>query len=141
MELWLPLLSIGISVNDDIFNNILGFAIDNVAEKEMDNQIENNDSLLIQVLIDNVDKDSYYSVKDLNTKLKIMCGFDENDTEGRWITPKWVGRALKRFRITNKRRVGGGREYRITPEMVKELAMRSKTGLEKYVVKEQQKQL
>jgi len=80
---------------------------------------ETGDCILIETLLDMVNADSYYKVKEIRDEM--AKHFDE---EQKWLNTKWVGRALKRLGFTDKRRVGTGYEYRLTKQGVRDVAER-----------------
>ena len=88
-------------------------------ERQTEEITETGDNILIQTLLKIVQKDAYYSLKQIRQE---MAGvFDD---EQRWLSNEWVGRALKRFGFTQKRRVGSGVEYYLTKTAVKDIAER-----------------
>ena len=133
LELWMPILAIGMTVDDTIFNNLVDFALKNIAEKETESVTESNDSVLIESLIDIVKDDDYISTRDLIDKIANYLDIDIKDKNNGWLNGVWLGRAMKRLGFVNKRRVARGVEYRLAPESVKNIAMRAKVGLDKYV--------
>lgn len=131
LELWLPALSIGLCVGEDVFNNILELCIKSVSDKETEDVSESTDLVLISVLSELVDKDAYYNVKDILKSLREYMGYEDKDAK--WLNNRWVSRALKRLRFTEKRRHSVGVQYRITPDKVKEISERSGMRLDKFI--------
>jgi len=78
------------------------------------------EKLLLLALRELVKEDAYYPVQDI--KMKIMELFYARPKNApRWLTNTWVGRALRRLRIGEGRRLGTHREYRITPSQIEDL--------------------
>jgi len=80
---------------------------------------ETGEYILVQTLLELVDHDDYYSVNEIRQEMDLR--FDEDQ---RWLTNKWVGRALKRLGIKEKCSVGGRIQYRLTTNIIKDLAER-----------------
>ena len=59
LELWLPILSIGLTVGDDVFNNVISMCMTNIREKEVENVTENVDNIIIETLKEIIDEDKY----------------------------------------------------------------------------------
>jgi len=76
------------------------------------------DLLLIQALKDLVVKDDYYSVENIKNKLAEMLG----ETPP-WLDNTLVGRRLKKLGFDEKRRLGPGHQYRLTPARVEAAAL------------------
>ena len=136
LELWLPVLSVGLSISDEVFDRVITLCVKNVKEKETENATESTDSIIIEVLSEVVDKNDWYPVKKITSRLRDYMGLDEK--EDKWLNTKYVGRALKRLRFNEKRRVGTGIEYRISVKNIEDLAKRSGMRLEKFIKKEEQ---
>jgi regulator of RNase E activity RraB len=98
---------------------IEALALENAESKDVEDRAETADVLLIQALLALVDKDDYYSLNMIKSKFSTFF-----DSEESWITNKWLGRALKRLGFQEKRRVGSGMEYHLTPDKVKDMAAR-----------------
>jgi hypothetical protein len=139
LELWQPILSIALAIDEDIFSKLTDFAIENIKNKEVENQTESYDSILIESLIDVIEEDRYYKVSEILSKMIMYVGADEKSREYNWLNNKWLGRAMRRLGFLDKRRMGVGVEYHLSPEGIRFLAMRSKVGLDKYIKKTEQK--
>jgi len=48
----------------------------------------------------------------------------ESEEPPRWLTSRWVGRALRRIGVREKRKVKNRNEWRLSPELVREIAKR-----------------
>lgn len=133
LELWMPILSIGLAVGDNVFDNLVDFALKSINEKEIENATESQDNVLIELLIDVVKEDAYYGTKELLEKFTLHLDIDTKSFDGKWLNAKWLGRAMKRLGFVNKRRVARGVEYKLDQDSIKNIAMRAKVGLDKYV--------
>jgi hypothetical protein len=118
-ELWHPILAIAAFLNKSIYNKMKTLAEMKTKEKHTENITETGEYILIETLLDLVKEDRYYKIKEI--KERMIERFDE---EQRWLSNKWIGNALRRLGIAEKRRVGAGIEFRISPEIVKDLAER-----------------
>ena len=61
----------------------------------------------------------YYRVKKIRDQMELQY-----DEEQKWLTTQWIGRALGRLGFKDKRRLGVGVEYKLTPEAVSNLVER-----------------
>jgi len=105
---------------ENLVEEMKAFLEQKFEEKETENLTEVGELILVKVLVNNVVKsEGYYKVKDILNAMAEM--FDE---EPEWLNTKWVGRALKRLGFMDKRRVGTGVEYKLSPEVVKDVAER-----------------
>jgi len=121
-ELWKPILALAKYFNqrfNGLYDRIKEFAKRKVKEKLVENMTETGDYLLVQTLLETVQTEAYYKVKEV--KEALASKFDEPQ---KWLTTKWVGNALKRLGFKEKRRVGTGYEYKLSPEAVRDLAER-----------------
>lgn len=118
-ELWRPVLTLAVFIDNDIYQKMKSLAEENSSEKHVENMTETGEYILAETLIDFVDKDDYYKVKDIRDAM--ASRFDEDQ---KWLSNKWVGNALRRFGFTEKRRVGTGIEYKLTNKAVLDLAER-----------------
>jgi hypothetical protein len=119
-ELWCPILSLALTIDDDLFARMVRFALKKCWEKYEENLTETTDVVMIETLLELVDKDNYYSVKAVKASLQEK--YEEGERE--WINTRWIGRALRRLGFIEKRRLGTGVEIRMTPESVKKSAQR-----------------
>jgi len=128
-ELWIPILGLALTVQDNVFWRMVDFCLRKVKEKYEENLTETTDIILIENLLKMVKKDGFYSIREITKNLKTE--FEEGEAD--WINTRWVGWAMRRLSFLEKRRIGSGVEIRLTPEMVKNVAER--LGIE---VKEKQ---
>jgi len=131
LELWKPIFSLAKffdqhvkaatsqTTQTTLSSLVLKLALEKAEEKKTENMTETGDCILIKTLLDMVNADSYYKVKEIRDET--AKHFDE---EQKWLNTKWVGRALKRLGFTDKRRVGTGYEYRLTKQGVRDVAER-----------------
>jgi hypothetical protein len=98
---------------------ILNLARRKSRERQVEEMTETGENILVQTLLDVVQSDGYYSLKQI--RMAVAASFDE---EQKWLTNEWVGRALKRLGFSEKRRVGPGVEYYLTQKAVENLAER-----------------
>jgi hypothetical protein len=98
---------------------ILDLARRKCRERQVEEMTETGENILVQTLLDLVQSDGYYSLKQI--RMAVAASFDE---EQKWLTNEWVGRALKRLGFSEKRRVGPGVEYHLTQKAVENLAER-----------------
>jgi len=117
LELWKPIFTLAKffdptlpptsqSSESSLYSLMVEFAKRKCKEKKIENMTETGEYILVQTLIQMVDENRYYKVKEI--KEAMAKNFDE---EQKWLTTAWVGRALRRLGFTDKRRVGTGYEY------------------------------
>jgi hypothetical protein len=124
LELWRPLLHLAAffdkyNLQLNLSEKIMKLAKDITSEKQTENVTETGEYILAQTLIKMVDEDRFYPLAEI--KKEMSRAFDEVQS---WLQTKWIGRALKRLGFKEKRRVGRGIEYRLTPDAVADLAQR-----------------
>jgi len=124
LELWKPILCLAQFFDKyneklNLFERMLALAEKATEEKQAENIAETDDYILLQTLAKIVVKDGFYQLRFIRDSMAEMY-----DEEQKWLTTKWVSRALKRLGFHEKRRVGRGVEYKITVEAVKDLAER-----------------
>jgi len=118
-ELFHPILAIAKFIDDELYEKMVRFAKEKTDEKSIEDITESGEYVLAKSLVEFVEESGFYKVKDIRA---IMEGnFDGGE---KWLNDKWVGRTMGRFGFSNKRRVGSGIEYYLTPKMVKNLASR-----------------
>ena len=98
---------------------IIQFAFQKVKEKQIENVSETRELVLVQSLLELVQRDGYYKVKAIKDVME-----QKYDEEQRWLRSEWIGRALKRLGFTEKRRIGKGVEYYLKREEIEDLAKR-----------------
>jgi len=74
----------------------------------------------VQSLLKIVAGDGWYTPKTMHTELSTLY----EDGPPKWMSTRWIGNALKRLGFKDKRRVGRGIEYHLTPEQVQDMADR-----------------
>jgi hypothetical protein len=112
---------------------MIDLAKDTAKQSTVENLTEAGESILLQVLLDEVHGDEYVSVKGIRDK--VVAQFDEQTP---WVTTRWVGNTLKRLGFKDKRRVGSGYQYRLNLADVKDIAERM--GVKPQVKKEDDRQ-
>lgn len=122
-EIWRPILALARVVGEDLKNNLyeemIKFGIVKAREKLVEDVLESRDTTLLEVLLEVVKTEDYYSVKEVKGKL-----IDKLEENPKWVTAEWLGRAMKRLGFTEKRRMGKGVEYKLVPEVVRDRAVR-----------------
>ena len=98
---------------------IAEFALQKIKEKQVENVTETRELVLVQTLLELVQVDGYYKVKDIREAMA-----HKYDEEQKWLRSEWIGRALKRLGFAEKRRVGTGVEYYLRRKEVEDLAIR-----------------
>jgi len=117
-ELWKPILVFAKLCNK--YNEMVEFAEEKCREKEIEDVVEQRDTLMVKVLLNLVDSGRYYKVSEIKEVFRSELDEDERG----FLTARWVGLALKRLGFKNKRRTGGGVEYFLTKSEVENLAKR-----------------
>jgi hypothetical protein len=102
-----------------LLERMLRLARRKIEEKHVENVAETGEYVLAETLLRIVREDGYYYAKKIADEM--AKAFDEDE---RWLTAKWVGRALKRLGFEEKRRVGTGVQYYLTRSRVEDLAKR-----------------
>jgi hypothetical protein len=121
-ELWKPILTMAKFFDGyfkGLYDKILDFAQKKTEEKNIENITEVGEYILVQTLTSLVKEAQYYKIKEI--KELMAKNFDE---EQKWLNTRWIGKALRRLGFTQKRRVGTGYEYLLTPSQVEDLAER-----------------
>jgi len=118
-ELWRPILAIAKFLSDELYREMLSLAKEKSKERKTENVTETGECILVESLLDLVNEPRYYKLKEI--KEKMVEKFDE---EQRWLSNRWISRALARLGFSEKRRLGTGVEYRLEPKAVVDLALR-----------------
>lgn len=118
-ELWRPILAIASFIDRNLYDKMKSLAEVKANEKHIENITETGEYILVESLLSLVDEDRFYKVKEIREEME-----NKFEEEQKWLTNKWVGRALGRLGFSEKRRVGGYAEYRLNPIIVKDLAER-----------------
>ncbi|MEM2352376.1 MAG: hypothetical protein QXT26_08230, partial [Thermoproteota archaeon] len=113
-----------------LYERMLNLAKKKIEVKHVENVAETGEYVLAETLLRIVQSDGYYYARKITEEM--AKNFDEDE---KWLTTKWVGRALKRLGFENKRRVGTGVQYYMTRESVEDLAKR--LGIEPEPAKQQ----
>ncbi|MEM3618562.1 MAG: hypothetical protein QXK47_05775 [Candidatus Bathyarchaeia archaeon] len=124
LELWKPIFVLAAFFDKynpelNLFKKMSTLAGKTTEEKKVENTAETAEYILVETLTKIVTHDGYYSVRQI--KEAMLEAYDE---EQKWLSTKWLGRALKRLGFTEKRRVGRGVEYYLTLKAVQDLAER-----------------
>jgi len=136
LELWKPILAITIyfsnflTLSDTTLRSldtlhtledaILSLAKEITAASQVENATEMGELLLVQALLKLVTGDDWYTPKTIHLELDTL--YDEETPK--WMTTRWIGSALRRLGFKDKRRVGRGIEYHLTPNQVQDMADR-----------------
>ncbi len=129
-EIWLPILTLAKFFDEGrgLYDRILKYAIQKEDERLVENITETREYLLVQALTKLVQskknsseiyEDGYLPVHKIKDALA-----EYFDGEQRWLTSRWIGKALRRLGFKDKRRVGTGYEYLIPADKVSDLAER-----------------
>ena len=100
---------------------IYDLSIQITEEKNSDTRADAGESVLLMGLLALVIEKTpkYYSIGSLRTAASRY-----NDNLPEWFNTRWIGRALKRLGFKDKRRMGGGMEYKLTSTQVQDMANR-----------------
>jgi hypothetical protein len=119
-ELWRPILALAKFFGDNLYEEMKSLAIKKIKEKEMEEEIDTRESILLATLKKIVTCDGIYAIVDIRDAVKEL--FDEE------LTVDWIGKALsKKFGFTEAYRLsrkGRPRARRLTVEKVEELCKR-----------------
>lgn len=120
LELYFPLLIISHIINEDCFKKTLEIATKLTDDKKQEDVSESRDIITLDFLarLNLQHEASFNSLNVLAGTFRSFVGEVEEDD--RWVTAKWLGRALKRMNlIIDKRRMSKGVEVRIAIEKAK----------------------
>lgn len=119
MELWMPLIALSYYVDPGLANMMVDISEQLCEEKKMEDMAENRDMSLLGHLVSMTEEntsDDFIQVGD------IAASF-QNDSNEEWASPTWVGRALKRLKVTiEKRRVASGVQVRLNCDKIRRKA-------------------
>lgn len=101
------------------FDDLLSLSVDLITEKEAESATDSGTTMLIMGLLRVVKEDKFYHPSDL---LNAALAFTSNLPS--WFNATWMGREFKRLGFKEKRRQGKGVEYRLTPELIQDMADR-----------------
>lgn len=117
-ELWRPIFTLASLISDDLLMKIFLNAIRHEKVRREEDITETMDSILVELLLQIVDGENYYRVKDISARLREM-----NPEDDRWLTTRWVGKALKRLGLIKERkRHSSGIMVKMSDEDVKNIA-------------------
>lgn len=117
-ELWRPMFTIASLLDKHMLKNILINAVKHEKLRREEDITETLDSILVELLLELVEGENYYRVKDIANKLK-----ETNPDDEKWLTTRWVGRALKRLGLViEKKRHTSGVMIKISESEVKKIA-------------------
>jgi hypothetical protein len=120
LELWKPILVLAKFFGEDVFEKMKNLALKNIQEKEMQEETETRETLLLLALIEIVEKDGFYAITDIQKRVSEM--FNEE------FTVDWIGRTLSdKFGFKETMRLskpGRPRARRLTVQRIRELAIR-----------------
>lgn len=123
-ELWKPIIVLAKFIdkyNDleqPILNGIIKLAEESENIRKIEDATETAESTLVYVLSQNVKVDGWYSVRWIKELLSVQM------EDADFVNNRWIGRAMTRLSFNEKRRIGTGIEYRLTPEKIEDLAKR-----------------
>lgn len=118
MELWKPILVLAKCVSEELFINMLGFAVEKSKEKRVEELSDVWDLNVLYALLELVLDDCYVPIKELKAKCVEIDSGMENTKNA------WFGRALKRLGFNDKKRLGGGVTVGITKDRLLEVCNR-----------------
>jgi len=115
LELSFPLLLIANSIDLEVFEDVLNSLNFIINEKKSEEFNESRDVIFLDFISQQTDSNNFILVKKLTKLFKEF--FHADETEDNWITSKWVGRALRRLKLTiEKKRLSYGIEVRLDIE-------------------------
>jgi len=120
-ELWKPILSLAKFFDDEIFERMKRLAIEKTEENHIE-QLNIDETVLVEVLLSMVDEDGYYSLRDITNQMRILLEY------GTWLNERRVGNLLRRLGFSNRRRVGSGTQYFLRVSEVMDCAQRLGIG-------------
>jgi len=118
MELWKPILCLAKMIDETLYVDILKFAIEKSKEKKIDELSEVWDLNVLYALLELAQSDGYIFTKDILAKCKEI---DENMEK---VSTAWIGRTMKKFGFTDKKREGRGIKIGIVRDKLLEVCNR-----------------
>jgi len=110
VELCLPLMFLAWKISEKVYEN-LHYSIKTYMEERKQEQFNESRDIMLIDMVSQETEISWISVKDIVRRFLEFTQFDNKDNE---INPEWIGRALKRLKLTKeKRRVAGGTQVRL----------------------------
>ncbi|MHA1853763.1 MAG: hypothetical protein ACTSUF_09705 [Candidatus Heimdallarchaeaceae archaeon] len=107
-ELWKPLLTIALFIDEDLYKKMVDIAIKESEAKEIESLSEPEINLL-DSLKELVQEKRYYKVKEIKEKM-----LEKYEEQPKFLNNWWIGRCMKRFGFKQKRRVKSRMEYYLT---------------------------
>jgi len=118
-ELWKPIFAIAKFIGSDLFERMKLLAKVKSTEAHNENVSDTLEYLLVRALLKIVEKDDFYKIKLIRSKMT-----ESYDEEQDCLTHRWIGAALKRLGFIEKRRIGDGTEVRLTVKAVTDMGER-----------------
>jgi len=126
LELWRAIFTMAIFFDNhappdkrDSLRQMVLLAMDDAKKRRTENITESAECVLVEALRELITTDAWYSVKDVQDATA-----SKYDSPPQWLSTEWIGRALRRLELTEKRRWSTGVQYHIKPEQVQDLAER-----------------
>lgn len=122
LELFMPLFIISRTIDENLFNKVLGISKEINKEKRAEELTESRDVMLINFISVYYDINvNFVDMNDLLNRFRNYVHDDERDYQ--WLNSQWLGRALKRLNlIVEKRRVSDGMQIILNVKKAKEKA-------------------
>ncbi len=123
--LWRPVLALAHIMEKDgligLVDRTIALARDTAKQRLVEDATESTDLIVLQVLREKITKDDWCSVKIIKEGI-----FEAYGTEPpKWLTTEWLGRSLRRLGFNEKRRLGTGVQYHLSPESVRIACVRN----------------
>ncbi len=132
-ELWKPILALArhfTTAENNLHAEILEFAKKKVAEARQEDITETDDAQLVELLLDLVTVDGWYSIKSVMSPLAVKLDIptqklsDETVRYPKWFNARRVGAMFRRLGFKNKKRTKHGYMVRLTKQDVLDQALR-----------------
>ena len=114
-----PIFSIAYFIDIDLYDKMKILAQKKAKVQQTENITETGEYILVETLTQLVINDNYYRIKDIHKKV-----IEQFDSEQKWLTSSWIGRALRRLGFSEKRRIGGRTEIKLNVADVNNMAER-----------------
>lgn len=119
LELAFPLFIIAEMIGEETLDDLIQTIEFIIKERKIEEATESRDMLVYDFVSQQQEQDDFIGMVKLTNQFRTFVG--EEDQESKWITTRWVGRALKRLSLyTNKRRMGHGIEVILNVKKAKE---------------------
>jgi len=124
LELFLPLFFISYMISEEVFEEMLGIAMDMVSDKSHEEETESQDVMVLDFVSKKAHPFEFYHMKHLTREFKEFIDY-EPEQNNDWLNSKWFGKALKRLNlIIDKKRKARGIEVTLNgAKAVKQLQM------------------